>query len=158
MDIIKKKIKDSINLFKVKDWDDGLSSVNIYEPTICHRIAVYLEYEFYKHNVDCEYNKDGYDAKRNKNGKKIRPDIIIHRRTEPVNLAVFELKKCGSTTKLAQKDIEKLRDFLSGNYFYTLGVFIGVLKTKIDVVWITNADKNTDVVERLTNNGWAVIH
>ena len=144
--------------FKNRDWETDLKFLKIYEPTICHRIAVYLEPRFYRHHVDCEYNKDGYDAKRNLSGSKIRPDIIIHRRRKPINLAVFELKKAGYKNKLAKKDIEKLRDFLSGNFNYPLCVFVGVLITRIDVVWITSSDSNTDVVERLTENNWTIVN
>ncbi len=158
LDECKNRVKAAILQFKEADWDTDLKFVDIYEPTISHRIAVYLEKSFYKHHVDCEYNKNGRDPKRDPNGNKIRPDIIVHIRRSSENLIVFEVKKVGHTNKLAKADIDKLRNFLSGNFSYPLCVFIGVLKTRIDVVWITGNEQNTDIVERLTDNVWAIVN
>ncbi len=76
---IKHIIRKSLKEFSNKD-KDTLLKYGVYELTMGHRIAVYLENEFYGYSVDCEYNKMVYDPKINSQGKKVRPDIIIHKR------------------------------------------------------------------------------
>lgn len=132
---LKEKIITALKEFKEKDRID-LMNVNIYELTISHRIAVYLEKEFPEFNVDCEYNKNLGDPKRNQEDKNIRPDIIIHLRGTEKNLVIFEIKKCGKDNKKAKCDMRKLKEIILSGLNYKLGVFVGVLKKKIDVVWI----------------------
>ena len=68
-----------------------------HEQTICHRLAVYLE----RHtdlNVDCEYNRNITDEKRLADGKRFRPDIIMHRRSSNrENALAVEVKMRGGT-------------------------------------------------------------
>ena len=55
-------------------------------------------------------------------------------------MVIIEIKKHGKGSKLGIADINKLKDCTKGNNLsYELGVFIGILKKEIDVVWI---DKN----------------
>lgn len=137
---IKAKVRDALNLFIEKD-SQSLLQVDIYEPTISHRIAVYLEGLFPDHNVDCEYNNNLQDRKKTSN-RKFRPDIIIHKRLEKNNnLAIIEIKKHGKKSKPARKDIKKLNDYVNGSLKYKLGIFIGVLKRKVEVSWIGKGDK-----------------
>lgn len=56
LDYTKDSIRKAINFFIEKDWP-SLLAVDIYEPTLSHRIAVYLEGLFPEYYVDCEYNK-----------------------------------------------------------------------------------------------------
>jgi len=152
-EIVKGKIKKALLEFIEKDKKD-LYTVDIYEPTLSHRIAVYLEELFSEYYIDCEYNKHLSKNKtisNNKNiissetGKKrnIRPDIIIHkeRGKDTENLVIFEIKKCGKDTKKAKEDIKKLEDCLEKDLNYTIGVFVGILKGRVDIVWIEK-DKN----------------
>ena len=105
---IKVKIRRAIQEFIKKDRDD-LLKINIYEPTISHRIALYLETPFIPYNVDCEYSKNLDGDKKSSNGKVIRPDIIIHERLSAINIAIIEIKKNGVDSKLGESDIEKLK-------------------------------------------------
>ena len=73
--IIKGKIREALKLFVAKD-KQVLLRVDIYEPTISHRIAVYLEDLFPGFDIDCEYNKTLLGDKKDVNGKKIRPNSI----------------------------------------------------------------------------------
>ena len=155
LDDLKRRIRIAIRRFKQRDWDSDLSKVNIYEPTISHRIAVYLEKLFSDFHVDCEYNKHGVDHKFNQTGDKIRPDIIIHRRRTPINLVVFEVKKNGANSKLGKADIKKLEGFRARNYNYQLCVFVGVLKSRIEIVWFAGRkNKQTEILKfTKSNNG-----
>ncbi len=149
--IIKGKIREALKLFIAKD-KQALLSVDIYEPTINHRIAVYLEDLFPGFDVDCEYNKTLLGDKRDVNGKKIRPDIIIHTRmTNEANSVITEIKKSGKNSKLAKADIEKLKNAMNGTLNYDLGVFVGILKRKIDICWI---EKNNNFILESWENIW----
>ncbi len=140
-DKLKHLIRCAIKEFKTKDWLQ-LKKVQIYEPTISHRIAVYLEKRFPCYNIDCEYNKNLEEPKRNSHGQKIRPDIIIHKRRTNENLCVFEIKKAGINSQKSKEDIKKLRGIVDGHLGYPLGVFVGVLKSKIIVCWVEKGKGN----------------
>jgi len=62
-DCVKEKIIEALRLFISRDKHQ-LLEVDIYEPTLSHRIAVYLEDLFPEHDVDCEYNKNLSDTKK----------------------------------------------------------------------------------------------
>ncbi|MFZ2411553.1 MAG: hypothetical protein WAW23_08285 [Candidatus Methanoperedens sp.] len=142
---IKEKILEALRLFINKD-KQKLLQVDIYEPTISHRIAVYLEGLFPDYDIDCEYNKNLHGEKKDVNGKKIRPDIIIHKRLNDTdNCVIIEIKKNGKNSKLAKIDIQKLKDMMIGTLNYDLGVFVGVLKRRIDICWIEK--NNGDISE-----------
>ena len=86
------------------------------------------------------------------NGKKIRPDIIIHTRmTNEANSVIAEIKKSGKNSKLAKADIEKLKRCMNGTLNYDLGVFVGILKRKIDICWI---EKNNNSILKSWENIW----
>ncbi|MDD3234255.1 MAG: hypothetical protein PHG46_03175 [Candidatus Omnitrophica bacterium] len=141
-DYVKTKIKEALAMFIKKDRTDLLKT-DIYEPTISHRIAIYLERLFPNYNVDCEYNKHLLDKKKNIVGAKIRPDVIIHKRlSDDANRVIFEIKKSGAGSKLARADVQKLNGCLQNTLNYSLGVFVGVLKRRIDIVWIEKENGN----------------
>lgn len=149
--IRKGKIREALKLFIAKD-KQALLHVDIYEPTISHRIAVYLEDLFPGFDIDCEYNKTLLGKKKDMNGKKIRPDIIIHTRmTNEANSVIVEVKKSGRNSKLSKPDIEKLKRCMNGTLNYDLGVFIGILKQKIDICWI---EKNNNFILESWENIW----
>jgi len=148
--IIKGKIREALKLFIAKD-KQALLRVDIYEPTISHRIAVYLEELFPQFDIDCEYNKTLLGKKKDMNGKKIRPDIIIHKRmTNETNCVMVEVKKSGRNSKLSKFDIEKLKGCMFGTLHYDLGVFVGILKRKVDICWIEK--NNNSILE-----SWEII-
>ena len=60
---IKRRIMLAIDNLRLND--NHLLKHNCNERFICHRLALYLESTFGKDfNVDCEYNRNGYDPKR----------------------------------------------------------------------------------------------
>ena len=149
--MIKGKIREALKIFIAKD-KHALLKVDIYEPTICHRIAVYLEDLFRDFNIDCEYNKTLLGKKKDSNGKKIRPDIIIHKRgTNEDNSVILEIKKSGKNSQLAKADIEKLKRCMTDTLNYNLGVFIGILKRNVDICWI---EKNDNSILESWENIW----
>jgi len=131
----KELIRKAIRKFIDND-KEGLLKANIHESAISHTIGVYLGEEFKNYNVDCEYNRDRLGQKNNSTGKKIRPDIIIHMRNSDINLVIFDIKKSGKDSKKEKSDIDKLKDVLSSKLSYELGVYVGVLKRKIDICWV----------------------
>ncbi len=132
---VKEKIREAVREFEALDHD-ALLKVNVYEPTISHRIAVYLENLFREMNVDYQYSQSLATAKKSGADNKIRPDIIIHKRLSPDNCVIIEIKKGGRGSTAARLDIKKLENAVAGNLGYDLGVFIGVLKRRIDICWI----------------------
>ncbi len=138
----KEKIREAVREFKTLDRA-ALLKVNIYEPTISHRIAVYLGNLFRELNVDCEYSRDLLSDRKKGNWKNIRPDIIIHKRLIPNNCIIFEIKKSGKRSQKAAASIKKLENAIGDNLGYDLGVFIGVLKRCVDICWI---EKNNNIL------------
>lgn len=151
-DVINQKVTEALQ--EVLDNDRHLLMCDINEPTISHRLAVYLEPKFHGFNTDCEYNGN-VDAD---NGRKyiqilkhmaeklhmlregeeeqeilyrcVFPDIIIHKRGlngSENNLLIIEVKK-SSNPNNGDWDIEKLSRFTSneyGNRFnYQYGAFV----------------------------------
>jgi hypothetical protein len=104
------------------ECDCHLLAADANERSMSHRIAIYLEQEMPGYNVDCEYNRDGFDVKRlqlspyptsadNDEAVTVFPDIIVHRRgNNDHNLLVVEMKKAAAGTDLAY-DLQKLRAF-----------------------------------------------
>ncbi len=140
------KILGAISEFIENDKKD-LLKVDVYEPTISHRIAVYLEKEFPRdsgYNVDCEYNKNLSKLKCVKKGNKkynIRPDIIIHKRRDAEYNSIFiEIKKVGINNKKAEDDINKIK-LAMDQLNYGEGVFIGILKKTVCIYWIEKNKK-----------------
>ena len=87
--------------------DSCLLKVDASEPSITHRLAIYLEKEFPGWHVDCEYNRDGHKIKKLQG--RVFPDIIVHKRGTCCNLLVVEVKK--NETERDDRDRAKLRAF-----------------------------------------------
>lgn len=138
LETIKEKIRVAVRSFN--NEKEHLYRVDIFEPTLSHRIALHLESQFLDDGyvVDCEYNRNINDPKRDDLNQKIRPDIIVHRRNSSENnLVLFEVKKAGKDSNKGQEDIRKLQRI--SNLNYTLRVFIGVLKNKTQVVYVDSS-------------------
>jgi hypothetical protein len=118
------QIEDAINraIDTFVECDSHLLAADANERSMSHRIAIYLEQEMPGYNVDCEYNRDGFNVKRlqlealptsadNDEAVTVFPDIIVHRRGDnDHNLLVVEMKKAAARTDLAY-DCQKLRAF-----------------------------------------------
>jgi len=150
--LAKEKIIEAVKIFIEKDRKD-LLKVNVYEPTLSHRIGVYLENLFPEHHIDCEYNKHLNGPKsvidrRTGEKKVIRPDIVIHqtRGMDTENLVIFEIKKAGKNSKKVKTDIRKIENYVNADLNYKLGVFIGILKKNIYIVWIEKDKENIEII------------
>ena len=139
-DFEKEKIKRAISKF-IKNDRDVLYKNRVNEMAISHRIAVYLEEEFSRYNIDCEYSKNIKNLKSDDLDKTIRPDIIIHKRDSNIdNFIIIEVKRGSKNTNLARKDIKKLKRIKNLSYKFML--FIGVLNKSVDLVWL---EKDSDI-------------
>ena len=120
------------------EHDRELLVVDANERSITHKLAEHLQAEFPGWNVDCEYNRDGFDPKRmtytvesvstdNTEAKTVFPDIIVHERgTQARNLLVIEAKK--RTSGNANSDREKLKAYkLQMSYTFAYSVVFPVL-------------------------------
>lgn len=76
------------------------------ERTLTHRLAVQIERQFDRWEVDCDYNRLGERVLKLPHGsiistddglgKSIFPDIVVHRRAIPENLLAIEVRKEGN--------------------------------------------------------------
>lgn len=85
---------------------------DMHEVALCHRLAVHLENSgrFTGYSIDCDYNRDEQEIKRNPEDCEFRPDIIVHIRGsgESNNLIMIEAKKDPCSEKTKEKQIERL--------------------------------------------------
>jgi hypothetical protein len=166
------KKQDSFRILKVliekalKDYftfdHEDLYRNGINEPTLSHRIALYIEhnlkgYEAFRHlSVDCEYNKMGNILKGEKKGEIFRPDITVHQRgTNVNNLCYIEIKKCSikknaiSFTKMAQKDFKKIKKAMKSKLQYKTACFISILKSRIQFYFLTKSVTSLDDIQEI---------
>lgn len=131
------RIKITILIFK--HLHGILLKIDANERSITHKFAECLTPLFPRWDIDCEYNRvgyDQYDSKRiglipesiNSDDEKattIYPDIIIHRRGKTGlnnNLAVIEFKK-NPTKKEESSDKEKIKK-IKQELKYQIGIFL----------------------------------
>lgn len=130
--------------------DKHLLSADTNERSLSHMLAVHLLSQFPNYQVDCEYNRDGFDVKKLMLAERpakydeveavtIFPDIIVHKRGENTqNILVIEMKKASSIIN-HHYNIQKLKAFKSElKYLFAAHVVIGYTRTGIlvrDVKW-----------------------
>ncbi len=79
------------------------------------------------YNFDLEYNKYKEVEKIMDNGRSVRPDILIHKRTiQKFNFLFVEAKK----GQLRKGDKAKVNDALKDPYLYQFGVVVSYLPKK----------------------------
>src|ERR1035438_5509584 len=122
--------------------DSALLLQDASEWTIAHRLAVYLEQEIPGWNVDCEYNRQGggSDEKRDDINKIVRPDIILHHRTEKTlrhNLLAIELKKREEDSDLAKVCGYTAPPTANRPFQYQYGLALSLLD-KLTTRWFEN--------------------
>lgn len=138
-DAIKQLLVFDINLFSMLDQiTQDIQERKLHEVCINHRLAVYLEHsapKFGLHGyfVDIEYNRNmanPKEARRNANESPriVRPDILIHRRTDIQtdipHYLVIEAKK----ENTSPDDIDKIGRLLQDNRFrYKFGLTVSYL-------------------------------
>lgn len=138
-------------LDKFFERDAHLLTANTSERSMSHRIAVYLAEQIEGYDVDCEYNRDGINAKElnlpvegvssdDDEAVTVFPDIIVHRRgNNDHNLLVIEMKKA-TARRGTDHDLQKLRAF-RGQLRYAWAVHLVVGEGKDgqpvrNVAWI----------------------
>lgn len=147
----------------LNDDQEIIYDYKVKEEAISHRLGCYLRDEFEQQicflgcKVDCEYNKFGEDEKT-AYGKRIRPDIIIHKRgNQNTNILAIEIKKRRTPNNW---DIKKLKYFTSKNkrlkykYRYKLSLFIGFGENPSDLKerWFKEGKEITEIVILLKDN------
>ena len=143
-------------LKKLRKQDSFLIDANTNERTISHKLAEYLQEVFPDWNVDCEYNRHGYDVKKLKNivvpnddigrneteAKTIFPDIVVHaRNNDENNLLVIEVKK-SSNAESRQVDKDKLVALTREEYRYRFGLLLEIsMNQTVDVLeWYASGE------------------
>lgn len=93
------------------------------EGGLSHLLACKITPLFPSYNVDCEYSLQlGGDPKESTTGKRVRPDIVIHKRgTNSRNLAVLEIK-WDSNRKYPNADINKIPRYKKLDYDFGIAV------------------------------------
>lgn len=152
-DMTHEEIENCLNraLEALFDIDGYLFAVDSSERSISHRLAIHLAQQIPSYDVDCEYNRDGFDVKRLQLAQRqvndddidavtVFPDIIIHRRgTNDHNLLALEMKK-GSSSVPPDYDMEKLKAFRRElKYKFAVHVTVGkngAKKLVKKVVWV----------------------
>jgi|CXWL01.1.fsa_nt_gi hypothetical protein len=113
--------------------DAELLRFDVNERSVSHRLALYLQAEFPRWMVDCEYNRDRAHKKAlelpltpiswaDTKARTVFPDIVVHRRGTDDNLLVVEMKKT-TLGDAADFDRDKLRAFVA-QFGYECGAFV----------------------------------
>lgn len=123
--------------------DQHLLSVDANERSITHKLAEYLQAKFPDWNVDCEFNRNGQDAKNlspfvkktnsdNTDAVSVYPDIIVHHRGTSENLIVIEAKKSNSRDE--DMDNQKLCAYKKDlGYTYAYKIMFPIGSKAIDI-------------------------
>lgn len=134
--------------------DNQIIDRNLKEECINHRFALYLEKNkppvYYNYYIDVEYDKNGSEMKtRLENGvpKIIRPDILVHKRTDDINdnLLAIECKK----GYLNSNDKTKLNWLLGNGYNYQACIGFSYQPSK-DYFMVYEMDKQFNKPRRIS--------
>jgi len=120
LDEIQQRVISALDDFSEHD----LNLLELYadERAATHRIACYLQNYFKDWHVDCEFNRRGFKPKTQR-GKKVRPDIIVHKRGIPENLLCIEAKKEGEPLDNDRKKLKNFTD-VEGEDEYQFGLLL----------------------------------
>lgn len=132
-DTIRESLKNAVKQTLEKDYD--LVALGGHEQAIAHRIAVYLEHLFPEFSTDCEYNRNKHKAKNRRpespeDNRKMRPDIIVHRRNKPDNVLAIEMKANANPATI--EDLEKLKCLKSENTYLYKGIAFVCVRNKVE--------------------------
>jgi hypothetical protein len=134
-DLIRASLEDAVSETLRMDWD--LVALGCHEQAIAHRIAIYLERAFPTYHTDCEYNRrkhhvKDYPAESGRVRKKMRPDIIVHRRNGEMNVLAVEMK--ANANKSSSCDPQKLQALYSdADYLYKGTAFVRIFNSIQDI-------------------------
>jgi len=128
-------VNDCILIKKGQEW------------ALSNKLGMYLFSCFPGWDVDCEYNRTGFEdeLKRNSDNKYKRPDIVIHKRgysERENNLLWVEVKVDNADTIC---DIDKLIEFTTApmgkrTIQYKYGLSVSFLPG-IKLIWIENGEE-----------------
>jgi len=102
---VKRKLDRCLTTLLERDGE--LLELDVNERSLTHKLAEYLQCEFFDWNVDCEYNRrfslpkkleghpfqTGNAPTDDTSGRTVYPDIVVHRRGKTENHLVIEVKK-----------------------------------------------------------------
>lgn len=120
-------------LDRIYHADHVLLELEVHERTIASRLAMYLQDEFTEWNVDCEYNRDARDPKRIL-GRRVYPDVVVHRRNTTENLLAIEMKGCWSNED-REPDYQKLSRLTGPDFGYELGAHVELEANTFRMRW-----------------------
>lgn len=129
--IVSKKIELALDDF-LKSEGRLLLKVDVNEQALTNTLKSYLEVHFSGYDIDCEYNRigkngdrkkifDSRDGSKPKATRNVKPDIIIHHRTEKGgrnNLVVIEAKKAGRDNSDDRVKLEAYKRELGYKYAF----------------------------------------
>ena len=129
------------SLDKLYANDKYLIIRRVSERDIVHRFAHYFENymqdtDIESYNVDCEYNRNGYEIKQ-VNGKYVYPDFIVHKRgNNENNLLIIEFKTWWNSDNGA--DINKILWMMNPQlmFQYKYGCSITINQDNSEIFWV----------------------
>lgn len=107
---------------------------HVSERSITHKLGCYLTPLFESYDVDCEYNRFGYEGKFvEKLKQNVIPDIIIHKRGKCNNFIAIEVKTWWNKSKVSD-DKDKLIELTRSKYNYKYGISLIINKNRDEVI------------------------
>lgn len=121
----------------VRTFTEQESNLLVLDPSeraLTHRFAIHVEQQFGGWDVDCEYNRDGFDVKRLElpvqrdvksdevEARTVFPDIVVHHRGQSSNLLIIEAKKA-HTKNRGLDDRRKVQAFIE-QMDYSFGAIV----------------------------------
>ncbi|MCM1266022.1 MAG: hypothetical protein NC200_07470 [Candidatus Gastranaerophilales bacterium] len=142
---LKSILEEALKRFYDSEAQEFLSKKGV-ERSCVFRIGMYIQdlmwHDIDKYyndlNLDCEYNKDFGQPKRNDKNEIVSPDLIIHKRNTDINLMVIEFKGYWNTN--TDGDLVKLKEFTKpdGKYRYKLGALVVLNKNNTEITYFEN--------------------
>lgn len=135
LDNILDKVEQALNKLYEKDQYLIHSEKNnhVSERSITHKLGAYLTPLFEEYDVDCEYNRFGYEGKFvEKLKQNVIPDIIIHKRGRRNNFIAIEVKTWWNKSKVSE-DKKKLIELTKTKYNYKYGISLVINKNRDEV-------------------------
>jgi hypothetical protein len=126
------KVEEALNKLYEKDQYLIHSEKNnhVSERSITHKLGAYLTPLFEEYDVDCEYNRFGYEGKFvEKLKQNVIPDIIIHKRGKRNNFIAIEVKTWWNKSKVSA-DKDKLTELTKSKYNYEYGISLVINKSR----------------------------
>ena len=103
---------------------------HVSERSITHKLGGYLARLFESYDVDCEYNRFGYEGKFvEKLKQNVIPDIIINKRGKCNNFIAIEVKTWWNKSKVSV-DKDKLIELTKSKYNYKYGISLVINKNR----------------------------